>query len=84
MTTLIDRVVGVAGVSVFIYLSVGGIFYYAPDITHAYFQILSLLRAVENPVKLRTLHKTCRDIFSKIGISNVRGITKNVPNLQVP
>ena len=25
----------------------------------------------------------CRDIFSKIGMGNVRGITKNVPNLQV-
>ena len=24
-----------------------------------------------------------RDIFSKIGMGNVRGITKNVPNLQV-
>ena len=25
----------------------------------------------------------CRDIFSKIGIGNVRGVTKNVPNFQV-
>ena len=25
----------------------------------------------------------CRDIFSKIGMGNVRGITKNVPKLQI-
>ena len=63
------------------------------------FEKISLRGALEKSVKLWVLHKNdflcntrflsnfsrapCRDIFSKIGMGNVRGITKNVPNLQV-
>ena len=63
------------------------------------FEKMSLHGALEKFDKNRVLHKKSflcytqsltdfsraprRDIFSKIGMGNVRGITKNVPNLQV-
>ena len=70
-------------------------FCYAPDITHANLQgalekfdknrILHKKSFLCNTQSLTDFSRAPRrDIFfSKIGMGNVRGITKNVPNLQV-
>ena len=98
MTTLIDGVVGVAGVCS--YTCKLGIFFVMPlTLPMPIFEKISLQGALEKFDKNRVLHKKSflcntqsltdfsraprRDIFSKIGMGNVRGITKNVPNLQV-
>ena len=88
MTTLIDRVVGVAGVCS--YTCKLGTFFVMPlTLPIPIFEKISLRGALEKSVKLWVLHKNdflcntrflsnfsrapCRDIFSKIGMDNVRG-----------
>ena len=81
MTTLIDRVVGVAGVCSHT-CKLGTFFVMPLTLPIPIFEKISLQGSLEKLDKIRVLlHK--KSLFSKIGMANVRGITKNVPNLQV-
>ena len=95
MTTLIDRVVGVSGV--YSYTCKLGIFLVMPLTLPMLIFEKKIWRAVENlsnfgyhiiflcntPFLSNFSRALSRDIFLKIGMDNVRDITKYVPNLQV-
>ena len=97
MTTLIDGVEGVTGVCSYT-CKLGTFFVMPLTLPMPIFEKKSLRGALEKFDKNRVLHKKSflcntqsltdfftalsRDIFSKIGMGNVRGITKNVPFLK--
>ena len=98
MNTLIDRALDVAQVCSYT-CTLGRFFVMPLTLPMPIFEKISLQGALEKFDKNRVLHKKSflcntrflsnfyrapyRDNFSKIGMGNVRGITKNVPNLQV-